>query len=81
MNNELTDWFPHDTVPFHIGNYLGVDREDIIRLARWNGFRWAWVLSETKITNTLVSRALIVCINPISWRGLKHNPKVIKWKI
>lgn len=79
MNNELTDWFPSDTVPFHVGVYL-CDSKHIRNFYRhWNGENWSqpFLMSygEDMKKDCISSKAWTI---NISWRGLKHNPKESK---
>lgn len=43
---ELTDWFPADVKPVHIGVYetrrAGAPGTIIVYPAKWNGMEWLW---------------------------------------
>lgn len=74
MNQKLTPWFPHTTVPVRPGVYISSVKKGQRFYRRWDGKNWHYGDRESPSTAASIERRW-PWPELLHWRGLAQEPK------
>lgn len=74
MSDELTDWFPPEETPVHVGEYNASAGRDPKMFRWWDGHQWSAFYEADYTKSEVATCRSIKTTHKYPWRGLKRNP-------